>query len=294
MRKRLVALLDELLLTHSPAGLEGEIDADGKIWLEHLSGPKHPVKYGEGPFDLLTPHGVIEGVLCIGSVHVSERSERVHKTRTEVLTWDLVYLDCKLDVKGLSERGAEIGDRILVAKRRKQPLFLQDEYVAGYALDDKGGVAVLLLLAEQLAGSPPKHDVCLAFTTSEEGGGSGIAYLSSELRPQDVVSVEVAPVAEEYPIRMSPSPVVVLKDGLFCYHPALSRQLMEAGRRRGVQCQPALLRGFGSDASISLKAGLTARAACLAFPAENTHGFEIAPLSALENCVEILKAHLGL
>ena len=39
---------------------------------------------------------------------------------------------------------------------------------------------------------------------------------------------------------------------------------------------------------MSSYAGLNGRAACLCYPTENTHGYEITTLSALENCVTLL------
>jgi putative aminopeptidase FrvX len=34
-----------------------------------------------------------------------------------------------------------------------------------------------------------------------------------------------------------------------------------------------------------------ARAACLAFPTQNTHGYEIAHLGAIDNCLKILESY---
>jgi putative aminopeptidase FrvX len=269
------------------------VDPDGKMWLENVNSPRSMLKYGEGPFDLLTASGTIEGVLSIGSAHTSDLSPRVFRAKNELLTWDMVYLDCKLDAEALAERGAGIGDRALVARRRKAPLYLSGEYVGGYALDDKAGVAVLLLLAARLAERPPLHDVCLAFTSCEEGGAAGASFLSGRLRPSTFVAVEIAPVAEEYPIRMCAEPVLIHKDGVLCYDLELTRALGRAGAARGIESQPAVLRSFGSDASIGLKAGLVPRAACIAFPAENSHGYEVAPLGALESCVAVLEEFLG-
>jgi putative aminopeptidase FrvX len=263
------------------------------MWLENLNSQRSMLKYGEGPFDLLTASGVIEGVLSIGSVHSSELSPRIYKAKNELLTWDMVYLDCKLDAKALAARGAGIGDRALIGRRRKAPLYLAGEYVAGYALDDKAGVAALLLLAGMLGERTPPHDVCLAFTSAEEGGAAGASFLSGRVRPSTFVAVEVAPVAEEYPIRMAPEPVVIHKDGVFCYSLEASRALERAGEARGVHCQQAVLRGYGSDASIGLKAGLVPVAACLGFPTENTHGYEVAPLAAIENCAVVLGEFLS-
>lgn len=342
MREELLKLLNELLVTHSPGGLEREmdeivkehlnqcadevhhdphgniyvmfagkengpltvisahkdelsfvvrkIDDDGKMWLEPIGGSR-PSKYGEGPFDLITANEVIEGVLCMGSGHTSRLSSRIHKTKSGVITWDMVYLDCKLDRKQLEERGAMVGDRAVVGRRRKKPMYLHDKYVAGYALDDKAPVAMLLILARQLKETPPVHDVCLAITTREEGGVSGGKYLSRHMDPHSYIAVEIIPVAEEYTIEMNEQPVVLFKDGTTHYSIGLSRDLMAAGARCGIECQPAVIRTFGSDASVSAAAGLNAHPACVGFPTENTHGYEIAPLAAMENCIKMLFEH---
>lgn len=339
MREDIIKLLDRLLVTHSPGGLEWEmdeaakeylaqcadevhhdphgniyvnfagkeggpltlisahkdenslivrkIDEDGKIWLENIGGSS-PYKYGEGPFDLITSSGVIEGVLCVGSTHSSGLSSRIYKARTSLLTWEMVYLDCKLNREQLRERGAMVGDRAIIGRRRKTPMYLHDEYVCGYALDDKAAVAILLILACKLRETPPIHDVCLAITACEEGGVSGAAYVSRQMDPHDFIAVEIIPVAEEYPIEMGEKPVVLFKDGYYHYNPELSRELMAAGRLCGIECQSAVIRSFGSDASVTAKAGLSGRSACIGFPTENTHGYEITRLDALENCVKVL------
>ena len=264
-----------------------KIDEDGKMWLDPIGGST-PFKYGEGPFDLITANEVIEGVLCVGSTHCSNLSSRVNSAKTGRLTWDMVYLDCKLNREQLKERGAMIGDRAVIGRRRKQPMYLHDKYICSYALDDKAAVAILLILARQLKETPPVNDVCVAITTCEEGGVSGATYISRQLDPHDFIAVEIAPVVEEYPIKMGEQPVVLFKDGHYHYSPELSRGLIAAGERCDVECQPAVIRSFGSDASISAKAGMTGRAACIGFPTENTHGYEVTTLAALENCVSVL------
>jgi putative aminopeptidase FrvX len=197
-----------------------------------------------------------------------------------------------MDAKQLKAKGAMVGDRGVPGRRRKTPMYLGDDYVCGYALDDKGAVAVLLALAGMLVEKPPVHDLCLAITACEEGGVSGAAYLARQLDPHDFIAVEVAPVADEYPFSMTDGPVVLFKDSLYHYSPDLSRDLIAAGERCGLECRPSVLRAFGSDASVTAKAGLNGRAACICFPTENTHGYEITRVSALEECVKVLLEHL--
>jgi len=55
--------------------------------------------------------------------------------------------------------------------------------------------------------------------------------------------------------------------------------------------QHALLNGFGSDASIVMKNGHVPKAACLGFPTDNTHGYEIAHPDAILGCLNILEAY---
>ena len=267
-----------------------KIDPDGKMWLDPIGGTR-PAKYGEGPFDLITRREVIEGVLCIGSTHSSALSSRIHQAKTGLLSWDMVYLDCKLTGEQLKSRAVLVGDRAVVGRRRKPPMFLPNDHVAGYALDDKAAVAVLVLLAQALLETPPRHDLCIAFTAAEEGGVSGGAYLSRQLNPHDLIAVEIAPIADEYPIAMSPAPVLLFKDGIYHYSTPLTHELLDAGQRLGMECQTAVIRSFGSDASMSTKAGFVGRAGCVCFATENTHGYEITSLPALENCVALLTEH---
>lgn len=140
---------------------------------------------------------------------------------------------------------------------------------------------------------PGRQPGPLTITASEESGCSGAAYLSRKLEPDDLIAVEIAPVAEEYPTVMGEDPVVLFKDGSHQYSADLSRALVEAGQRRGLSCQSAVVRSFGSDASVAQHLGLSGRAACHCFPTENTHGYEITTLGSLEACVLLLAEHLA-
>jgi len=86
--------------------------------------------------------------------------------------------------------------------------------------------------------------------------------------------------------------VVFYKDALYHYSLDLSRELVEAASGLGIECQRQVVRAFGSEASASLKAGLIGRGACIGFPTQNTHGYEMAPLSAMAACVKVLHSYL--
>jgi len=282
----LAAHKDELGLTIR------RIDADGKVWLEPLGGCR-PHKYGEGPFDIVTEQGVVEGVLCFGSTHSSALSARTDAATRRLPEWDVVYLDCGLAASDLADAGVRIGDRALPGRRRKTPMPLGPDALCGYALDDKAGVAILLLVLAHLCTQPPRHDVVVAFTCCEESGCSGGLYLSHSRAIDDLIAVEIAPLAEEYPIAFDARPVLLFKDALYHYDLNLTRALVRAADSQGIATQAQCVRSFGSDAAIAKKSGLVGRAACLGFPTQNTHGFEIGHLGAMENCVRILTAYLS-
>jgi putative aminopeptidase FrvX len=267
------------------------IGADGKIWVEPLGGCR-PHKYGEGPFDIVTAHSVIEGVLCMGSTHSSALSARTDAATRRLPEWDVVYIDCGGSGAELHERGVRIGDRGVVGRGRKAPLQLGPDTLCGYALDDKAGVAILLLLLEQLRRQPPRHDTVLAFTCCEESGCSGGLYLGYSRRIDDLIAVEVAPIDEEYPVAFDARPVLMYKDALYHYDLNLTRALAQAGEACGIALQSQCVRSFGSDAAVAQRWGAVGRGACIAFPTQNTHGFEMGHLGAMENCVRVLAAYL--
>ena len=267
------------------------IDADGKIWVEPIGGCRAH-KYGEGPFDIVTAAGVVEGVLCMGSTHSSALSPRTDAATRRLPEWDVVYVDCGCSGAELYERGVRIGDRGVIGRRRKAPMQLGPDTLCGYALDDKAAVAIQLLVLEHLRQRPPRHDTVLAFTCCEESGCSGAIYLGASRHIDDLIAIEIAPIAEEYSVAFDARPVLMYKDALYHYDLQLTRALVQVAESCGIALQSQCTRSFGSDAAVAKKSGAVGRAACIAFPTQNTHGYEMGHLGAMENCVRVLAAYL--
>jgi len=267
------------------------IEDDGRVRLEDLGGMQ-AWRYGEGPFDLLGDE-IVTGVLSVGSTHVSARSAEINAAKTNTpMNWDAARVVTGLSREELAERGVRVGSRALVARARKPPMYF-DGRVCGYGLDDKGAVAASLLGAKLLrAGPRPPVDVYIAITAAEEGGCSGGQFVAHHLPVDTMIAVEVAPVAPEYDIAMTPAPVVVFKDR-FIYTRSICERLCALGDELGCGHQRTILRTFGSDASVAHQAGAIGRAACLGFPTENTHGYEMAQFEAIANCGRVLAAYLA-
>ncbi len=269
------------------------IDPDGRLVLTGL-GASNPWRYGEGPMDVLVENQVLIGILSVGANHISEESKTVYEARfSKPLTWDMVRLDLKLSKDQLSKLGVKIGTRAVVSRTRKGMRQIGD-FVAGWGLDDKGAVAIMLQVMEVLKsqGASLPQDVYFVASAGEEIRISGGAYAARTLPGDVLIALEVAPVAEEYDINNSNQPVLIYKDRQSIYHKPTSDSIFRLAERLGFGCQAAVVSAFSSDASYANSYGYTGKAVCLCFPTENTHGYEIANLEAMENTVKLLAAYL--
>jgi putative aminopeptidase FrvX len=269
------------------AAIVKDIDAQGRVRARKLGGA-YPWVYGEGVVDLLGDQHLVSGILSFGARHVSHESPQKCHQEDKALKWEDVWVETKLTPAQLQAAGIRPGTRMVVGKHRKAP-FRLGEYLASYTLDNKASVAVLLGLAEGLR--QPACNLLLAFTAREEVGAMGALYLTRQRQVDELIALEICPKSSEYPIASDRAPVLVSQDGYGLYDENLNRALAAAARAAGVELQHVLLNSFGSDASIAMKHGHVAKAACLGFPADNTHGYEIAHADAILGCLKVLEAY---
>ncbi len=260
------------------------IKPEGRLEVARLGG-SFPWVYGEGVVDILGDRQTISGILSFGSRHVSHESPQKVQQETKPVEWEKVSIETKLSKEALREAGVRPGTRIVVGKHRKRAIRLND-YIASYTLDNKASVAILLGLAERV--KEPPIDVYLVASAKEEVGAIGALFFSQRHQLEALIALEICPLAPEYPITDGVAPVLLSQDSYGLYDEDLNHQLQKAAEAAQIPIQRAVLSGFGSDASIAMKLGHIGRGACLGFPTQNTHGYEIAHLGAISNCLEIL------
>ena len=282
------------LLAHKDeiGGLVKRVEEGGRLIAQTL-GDAHPWIWGEGPVEVLGRHDTVLGVLSFGARHVSDESPQRKQLDDTPVKWKDAWIETKLSAEAMEAAGVTVGSRIVPARWRKRPVRLGDdgEYVACHALDDKVAVAMLLELAGRL--DAPKRPLDLVFTTREEVGCQGSQYYARSTEAVAIVALEVVPVAKEYAIEAGPDPVIIRADSYAPLDDGLSWELADAATAAGVTVHHAAVTRYGSDASSSLDSGRVPRSACLAAATENTHGFEIAHLDAIDGCVRILHNWLG-
>lgn len=251
-------------------------------------GGAFPWVYGEGVVDLLGDKQTISGILSFGSRHVSHESPQKVQQEDAPVRWEDAWVETKCTTEELEEAGVRPGTRMVVGKHRKRPIRLKD-YIASYTLDNKASVAILLALAEQL--KTPVVDIYLVASAKEEVGAIGALYFTQNQPLDALIALEICPLSSEYPIEAGAAPVLLSQDGYGIYDEGLNWELRQAAQACSVPLQLAAISGFGSDASIAMKFGHVARAACLSFPTQNTHGYEIAHLGAIANCIHLLNTY---
>lgn len=263
------------------------VESDGRLSVRKLGGA-FPWVYGEGVVDILGDRETISGILSFGSRHVSHESPQKAQQEDQPVRWEDVWVETKCSADELAAVGVRPGSRVVVGKHRKRPFRLKD-YIASYTLDNKASVAILLALAEQI--KQPAVDVYLVASAKEEVGAVGALYFSQRNRLDALIALEICPLSAEYPIEDGSTPVLLSQDAYGLYDEGLNQEILTAAQKAEQPIQQAVIAGFGSDASIAMKMGHVARAACLSFPTQNTHGYEIAHLGAIANCIQILTAY---
>ena len=263
------------------------IDDDGCLQVRRLGG-SFPWVYGEGVVDVLGDKEVVSGILSFGSRHVSHESPQKAQQVDMPLLWEDAWVETKCSLEELAASGVRPGTKVVIGKHRKQPFRLKD-YIASYTLDNKASVTILLALAERVKNPPV--DIYLVASAKEEVGAIGALYFTQNQKLESLIALEICPLAEEYPIEAGVAPVLLSQDNYGVYDEILNAEIRNAANKANVLLQLAVIDGFGSDASIAMKFGHVSRGACLSFPTQNTHGYEIAHLGAIANCIEVLVSY---
>lgn len=256
---------------------------DGTLGVAPLGGA-HPWKWGEGPVEVLpfTPDSEpLRGVLSFGSIHTAHPATAIERARSgNPLTW--------ADARVLIPDGERIppGARVVLARERRT-LWPFGDKIGSYFLDDRADLVAWLLTLQQVGMT---DDVLFAATTYEELGGFGALWLLGNTRPEVCVALEIGPLAPDNAIELSELPTCWVSDGFGPSSPSDLEHVKQAAIQSGTGVQFQALSRGGSDASCAAAQGLCARPITLAFPCENTHGFEVMHNAAIENLAELTTA----
>ena len=283
------AHLDEIAL------IVTRIEEDGRIRVA-ASGGAHTWKWGEGPVDILTRKGSVPAILSYGCIHTNNEQSVAEYARHHALDWGRAYLFTGLEKATLEARGVRVGLRVVLAASRRQ-LTTFESFLSGYFLDDRADIATMLLALEMLkadaSGTPPPYGrLTFAATTSEEVGGLGALFIMHR-NPIDIcVALEIGPRTPDTWFPIDSQPTIWVRDGYAAMDAIDGDILTDCCEALGQKPHWHYLSRGGSDATCAASKGLCARPVTLAFPVENSHGYEIMHRDGPHELARLLLAYL--
>ncbi len=278
------AHLDEIALMVS------EVRADGAVKVVPLGGA-YPWKWGEGPVDLLGRHATVPGILSFGSTHTDSPQSVAQQAREGPLKWMHAFVFTGRPGDDLSAAGVRIGTRCVLSHSRRVITEL-GQHVGSYFLDDRADLVALLQVIEQLSDPQMNKQVLFAATAAEELGGDGAMWLLQATPAPIVVALEIGPITPECPMPLDANPTAWVKDSYSTTDPRDLDLLEDCALTIGCKLHWQAVGRGGSDATCAAAKGLCARPVTLAFPVENSHGYEIMHRDAIDHLARLTVEYL--
>ena len=123
----------------------------------------------------------IKGVICSVPPHLTSGG-------TEVLAWDDVSIDTGM-TKDELEKYISLGDSVTYDVKCRE---LIGNRLTGASLDDRCGIASILLALDKLKGKKLKYNVAVVLATQEELGERGAKICAYAVNPDIAIAVDVS------------------------------------------------------------------------------------------------------
>ncbi len=124
--------------------------------------------------------------------------------------------------------------------------------LAGKAMDNRAGVAVMIEVMRRLGETP--HELVFVFTTQKEVGDRGAAVAAYGIEPQLAISVHVAPCgdtpkARPAEIALGKGPAIKVRDGSMISDPRVVRWMTETAENAKIGYQLEIFEDSTNEAS---------------------------------------------
>ena len=272
------------------------VDADGALRVHRLGGVPERVLPGLA-MTVCGRHGDLPAVVAVTSHHATPPEARYVAPKAAELRLDAGFASAA----EAREAGVEVGAPVVYAPALHR---LAGGRVAGPAMDDRAGCAVLLEVAR---GLPEGSPLDLVFTVQEEFNLRGAQVAAQALRPDVAIQLDLM-LATDTPdlaglgeMRLGGGPGMSLYsfhgrgtlNGLIP-HPALVRLAEAAAGAEGFALQRSAQVGVLTDASYVQLVGEGVACLDLGFPLRHSHSpVEMVDLSDVVALAELLVAMLA-
>jgi putative aminopeptidase FrvX len=277
-----------------------KIEANGLVRVERLGGVPERALPSQSVLFCVGPGRDVPGVIASKSHHATSQEEKYR-----VLPYPQIYIDAGFDsATDVLAAGIDVGTPIVYAPKVVE---LGGQRIAGTAVDDRAGCAVMIELAHALLGLRRRPRVHLVFSVQEEFNLRGAVTAAQALMPDVAVQLDII-LATDTPdmaargdVRLGGGPAM----SLYSFHgrgtlngtiphPALVQLFDNAAAREKLPLQRSAHIGALTDSSYVQLVGAGVAAIDLGFPTRYTHSsLEVCDLTDLVGLTRLLLAGIG-
>lgn len=211
----------------------------GGIWASTVIGTKAILK--------ASSRKTFNGVFGHTSIHIMQ-SEKIAKA----LTNDELYADFGFkDDKEAIDQGVEIGDPVFLSG--ETIYFANEDLIGGKAMDNRAGVAILELIANELSNVDLKVDLYLVGTVQEEVGTRGARSSVSLVKPDIAIALDTTSTHDTIgtipgTTALFKGAAIRVKDGGTLMDPKLIDIFMNIAQKYQIKAYKFVAAGGGTDA----------------------------------------------
>lgn len=196
--------------------------------------PAHEVR-------VLAKDGPLYGVIGAKPPHLTNP-----KDREKALEMESLFVDIGYDAEK-ARKLVQVGDMCQLIGPTQA---LAGDRLTGKTMDDRAGVASVIVLAEELSRMRAPAQVFLVATSQEETSFGGATTATYDIDPDFGIAVDVThgegPGTGKYEAFPLDKPTIAVGPNL---HPMLTKRLMETAKRIGVPYEKEIVPGYsGTDA----------------------------------------------
>lgn len=230
----------------------------------------------------VTVHGLedIPGIVSFLPDHSSDKKKSIK------------FVNMAIDTGHSFEKITKLVNPGDIISINRKPLNLLNQTIAGKALDDRAGIAVMRICLVELSRIKHKHNVAAISTVQEEVGLRGAITSTDRLIPNiavviDVTHAQTIDAKNQVSIHLGKGPAISLGPNI---HPALHSLLTTSAQENNIPYQTQPISGpSGTDARVIQLSSSGIPTGLLAIPIRYMHtSVETASLKDIVNCGKLL------
>ncbi|MGL6125021.1 MAG: M42 family metallopeptidase [Metamycoplasmataceae bacterium] len=222
---------------------------NGQIKLSMIGGIWPLTVIGTKGILILNNGEKISGIFGHTSIHILEIEKRTKAPELKELFFDAAF-SSKTEAE---KKGVEVGNRVCLTG----DVFAfgdQEKYVAGKAMDNRAGVAILDELIVRLRDKKLNNQTYFVGTTQEEVGTRGAKTSVAKIKPNIAIAIDTCAAHDTFGAipgiqKLGAGAALRIKDGGTLMDPKLIDFIMNVAKKHKINAYKYVAQGGGTDAA---------------------------------------------